>query len=1345
MDYFRLAQPNLDTKPGTVARDLMIEAPASYVGLLYDELSSVSSQQSLRTVVGSDLDKLAKNYGLTRRQSTSSTGTVLLTFSSIGATITINSGDQVFSTSRISFTVNNGIAVSPSQLNFYRSIASKFSDQLTTAGITDQYAVQVTVTATSAGSAGNIGLYAIDSSNSAGVSNATNVVAFAGGTDQESDAAFRNRILSSFSGASVGTALGYLNVALGTTGVSDAYVVQPGDVLMTRDGTVVETIGGVPTIVSEGSGGKVDIVVLGETLVSTMDTYIYIDKSNNNDPTNAKNNFVLGQIAADANKTINRKRIDDIANGVLPNQPVSNIVSVSGSISGSNFVQQTTDSLGRTSGNYKLTNDTGAYGGSPWGFDTFSWTSNQISMFPENIIKGQVNGQDPVTFTDVLAIPQIQQNVGITNENSITTSNRSFIQLLHTPATNVTRVYNVNTGERYVIVNPNPDSTGTYNTTGRVQISGNTLPSPSDQLQVDYVWIVNYDGYSDYDGLTGTNNPRTVDDSIDWGYASVISNEKISYTLNTSTNFFTGTSTYPVGNIISAKTFTEIYGTVTTVSSGSYVNRLCIILSELAVPTTLVSSVTWKHSVGELFNTAQNNGLFINSTQVSGIQIRYQTMIVLPSDTVAQVGSSVSCILNSTDVFNTVGNTGSFSGTQITIPAVPVATTATTITLLTTYIANAGSLFSVPTTSLPASRLSNGLLLGSNNGFNNFSQVNISRRENQTVQVNTSNQILIELNLLATDYSLSASQVLSVIRLSDNVELWNSNNVGTVQVGSDGNYQVVLNGSSSAAAGNNVLIIYYATDLSRFQPFSYQNRVITSREDTLTLDLVSNRLTLPLNKFFSQASSLAFTVSEINSNISLFSVSDGYLTSEGSTALLSSVSTSFSSLPDLLNKKVRISGAHIVADNGSFDIVSYNSGTNQLTITNDYSQITADQIMVIRVSDGKEVWGYNGTIDLVNNRLLLPVGAKANPGDSVYLVIFDFSCLSRTATKLIGTISDQVSNVGTITVGGTTITQVSSAVFTATEAGLQQSLLPAIQAALSLSSPANIPAGLKLVKIASLQKVQTVGGGNNSILETLATYDLKGLQIKNNLLYPDQTIGNTTLGNMDFILPGTANNNAAAPALGDQLLITFYYTLDGDSESFNYSRIGTLYSNKKFALINNVFVSSGFKASQSTRLSVINFTQPPLGSRYTASYNYTAPQQNERIVITYNYNQLIGMTTFNVENTRPINADVLVKQAQEVLLDLTMYVVIADSYQSSQATIIQNILSQVQSAMTTTTLGETVDGYTLINIAQGVTGVARARISYFNITGQQGSVISVIAQNNQYFSPNNVSITPESF
>ena len=68
-----------------------------------------------------------------------------------------------------------------------------------------------------------------------------------------------------------------------------------------------------------------------------------------------------------------------------------------------NTVQQVANPVGQPVQNYELVKDTSVYAGSPWGFDTFKWVSNKISLYSQDLVKGAINGQDPVTFTDVSA------------------------------------------------------------------------------------------------------------------------------------------------------------------------------------------------------------------------------------------------------------------------------------------------------------------------------------------------------------------------------------------------------------------------------------------------------------------------------------------------------------------------------------------------------------------------------------------------------------------------------------------------------------------------------------------------------------------------------------------------------------------------------------------------------------------------------------------------------------------------------------------------------------------------------------------------------------------------------
>ncbi len=595
LDFYRNAQPNLSLTPGAVSRDLFVDGLASQLSRLYEELARTSSLQSLRLALGSDLDKLGSNFGNSRKKGSKASGPVLFTFNSLTSDIAINQGDIVTARNGATFIVSNGLVVSSVFANSFKATASQFRTDLDLAGISDLYAVQVQVESTATGIQGNISKFAIVSTSTQGISNVTNVVPFGGGQSAEDDATFRSRILAVFSGSNTGTSLGYKNAVLSDPSSIDAVVIEPGDTLMTRDGTQIFTAeDGTKTIISQGTGGKIDIYAFGARLQEILDSYIYRDLSNTGNPTNPANNFVLGQIAGDVNKTVIKKRLDDIASGILPSQPVNNVIKVSGSLSGGNFIEKSVDDLGRISGNYEIIKDTGAYGGSPWGFDKLAWISDRISGFKEDTTKGIFDGQDSLSFSDISKISSVQQNIGIVNENSkVQVSDRSIIQLSHFPVSNVTRVFNVTTGERYVIVNQNFGGSGSINNTGKIQISGSSLPAVNDILQTDYTWLFSYDPNFDYDNRDNKNNIRTVQDSIDWGFSNIVRREQATLIATSST--LTITTIHPINTVVSVNVFVNENHSVSFVS-----NRLSVIVN---VPVQNVISIVRLIDGAELWET----------------------------------------------------------------------------------------------------------------------------------------------------------------------------------------------------------------------------------------------------------------------------------------------------------------------------------------------------------------------------------------------------------------------------------------------------------------------------------------------------------------------------------------------------------------------------------------------------------------------------------------------------------------------------------------------------------------------------------------------------------------------
>lgn len=683
IDLLRLTRPELDTKPGSVARDVFVDPAATEFSKLYNELRNISNLQSLASSIGTDLDRLARNFGLTRNTGSAASGTVWFTTNDLTSDVFIPSGSLVLSQGGQTFSVLVDTAFESTKSNVYRSNALRIRSELDLAGITDEFALEAAVEATAFGTAGNVGKFGVNQTSISGVSNVTNVNAMTGGAGAETDAAFRARALGIFAGSNIGTTLGYINALLADPRVSDVLAVEPGDPLMVRDGTQTGTsTAGDTIVVSSGTGGKVDLYIQGTSLESFSESYIYRDQSGRGDPTDSSNDFVLGQRDINPFLDFQQKRKLLIEAGTLPLQPVDSIVSVSGSLSGPNFIQKFTDEEGQEQGSYELIKDTDAFGGSPFGFDRISWINNQITLPDETGSKGPFNGQDALDFTNVTNISKVNQQVSITNENSaVNSTNRSIITLTHTPVVTTTRVDNLSTGERYTIANQNVDN-GTTNTTGRVQISGGTLPTSSDILQVNYIWDLSFDENIDYDDLQSTVFTRTVQDSVDWGFANRVEAEEEDIVWSAEDGYHIIVE-HPISRVVDVLRVKE--ETRTNVSG------------KLTVSNTIINIQSVKDVEGrEVFYTAASNGSF------SGKEI------TLPTDTVLLNGETAIIRYNTEDLFSPDGyEAGTFSGNLIKFDEGAVVPGET---VFANYIAN------IPTL-LPTTAITNLPALGDENNF----------------------------------------------------------------------------------------------------------------------------------------------------------------------------------------------------------------------------------------------------------------------------------------------------------------------------------------------------------------------------------------------------------------------------------------------------------------------------------------------------------------------------------------------------------------------------------------------------------------------------------------------------
>ena len=215
----------------------------------------ITSDSEIQNLIDSAFDSYASNLGVRRRVGTPSAGEVLFfTANRPTASVVIPLGTAV-SGGSVQFNTTREAIINASQ------IASYYNP------INGTYQISVPVQAASTGSQTNVGVGQIKSVSST-ISTplrATNLAAMNGGQDSESNLALTVRVQNRLASVDSGTERGYLQTAADVPGVVKANVVAAGNPLMQRD---INAAG-------EHKGGKVDIWVQGENIATVTDTFAF--------------------------------------------------------------------------------------------------------------------------------------------------------------------------------------------------------------------------------------------------------------------------------------------------------------------------------------------------------------------------------------------------------------------------------------------------------------------------------------------------------------------------------------------------------------------------------------------------------------------------------------------------------------------------------------------------------------------------------------------------------------------------------------------------------------------------------------------------------------------------------------------------------------------------------------------------------------------------------------------------------------------------------------------------------------------------------------------------------------
>lgn len=281
------ALPQVDIKEGTFLRDAIINPVSAEIANIYGKLNRMDMAQSVLTAMGEDLDKLAANFFITRKEGTKANGTARFYLSNTQIANlsvdykysdiyipkgTILSTKASAGTVATQFEVINGILISGDTIHNLERDESGY-----------QY-VDLLCECTEVGLKGNIGSREIVSMSGTiinGIEFVTNVNTFKNGSDKEDDMSLALRVSLAIFGSNIGTKNGYLSFILKQSQVIDAKVIGSGDPEMNRDKVIILDDNNLP--VEAHPGGCVDIYVRTNTVSDHSITRTIVDKDFNVD------------------------------------------------------------------------------------------------------------------------------------------------------------------------------------------------------------------------------------------------------------------------------------------------------------------------------------------------------------------------------------------------------------------------------------------------------------------------------------------------------------------------------------------------------------------------------------------------------------------------------------------------------------------------------------------------------------------------------------------------------------------------------------------------------------------------------------------------------------------------------------------------------------------------------------------------------------------------------------------------------------------------------------------------------------------------------------------------------
>lgn len=232
----------------------VLQAIARQIDEAYYAASLLKACFSISQATGSDLDLRAGDIGnMTRRAAIAATGTVIFYRNAGSGTVTIDQGTQV--------QTDDGILFQTTQ----QATLTDANPPTIIGHATGQDSGAVPVVAVTAGVSGNVAAGAIDNlaTRPTGVDGVSNVAATVGGQDQESDDAFRARILSYVASLGRGTKQSIVAAVLGAQDAASGRTITFASVIEDQSTPGVATL-----LIDDGTGQATTTATVSDELLT---------------------------------------------------------------------------------------------------------------------------------------------------------------------------------------------------------------------------------------------------------------------------------------------------------------------------------------------------------------------------------------------------------------------------------------------------------------------------------------------------------------------------------------------------------------------------------------------------------------------------------------------------------------------------------------------------------------------------------------------------------------------------------------------------------------------------------------------------------------------------------------------------------------------------------------------------------------------------------------------------------------------------------------------------------------------------------------------------------------------